>query len=140
MAGEATIQLELCAPGRDLVELDIREATLPGEAGVFAVYPGHTPLLSTLLPGVLVVIDGNGDEHFFAVQGGFAEVRDGSLVVLADAFEPQEDINTERAQAAEERAQERLKKPPENMDWERAEAALARATARLRASGRHGYH
>ncbi len=140
MAGNATLTFEICAPGRELVAMDIREAVVPGEAGVFSVYPGHTAFLSTLMPGVLVTHDDGGEEHFFAVQGGFAEVRDDVLIILADSFEPQDDIDTERAQAAEERAQDRLKKPPEDMDWERAEAALARATARLRASNRHGYH
>jgi len=140
MAGEGTMRFEICAPGRELVELEVQEAAVPGEAGVFTVYPGHTALLSTLLPGVLVAHDSTGALHYFAVHGGIAEVRDGALTILADTFEPQDDINIERAQAAEERAQERLKKPPEDMAWDRAEAALARAIARIRARNGHGYH
>jgi F-type H+-transporting ATPase subunit epsilon len=139
MAGR-TLKLEICAPGQDLVELDVTDVIVPGEDGVFTVYPGHTPLLSTLIPGVLVARDTSDREHLFAVHGGFAEVKDGAVIILADIFESQDDIDTSRAEAAEERARELLRKPTEDIDWTRAEAALARATARIRATSHHGYH
>lgn len=139
MAG-ANLKLEICAPNQDLVEMEILEAVIPGADGVFTVCPGHTPLLTTLLPGVLIATDATHEDHIFAVHGGFAEIRNDTITILADTFEAHADIDAGRAEAAEERAKDLLRKPPEDMDWSRAEAALARATARLRASARHGYH
>jgi F-type H+-transporting ATPase subunit epsilon len=137
---ETTLRFEICSPGRDLVEFDVREVVIPGESGVFTVYPGHTPVLSTLIPGVLTVRDGNDAEHFFAVHGGFAEVHDDAVLILADTFEAQEDIDQERAEADLEEAREMLRRPADSIEFARAEVALARATARLRASARHSYH
>ena len=134
-----TLKLELCSPDQELVEMEVVEAMIPGAAGVFSVRPGHTPFLSTLRPGVLVATDTAGEDHVIAVHGGFAEVKDNTVVILADVFELRDDIDVERAQAAEQRAQELLRRPGGDLDWDRAEAALARATARLRAANRHGY-
>jgi F-type H+-transporting ATPase subunit epsilon len=136
---EGTLHLELCAPEKPHATLDVAEVTIPGAGGVFTVHPGHTPLLSTLIPGVLVATGADGSEHFFAVHGGFAEVKPEKVVILADFYEPQDDIDAERAGEAESRAQNRLQKPPEDMDWERAERALSRAMARIQASNKRGY-
>ncbi|MBX3176722.1 MAG: ATP synthase F1 subunit epsilon [Candidatus Hydrogenedentes bacterium] len=135
-----TLKFELCSPGRELVEYEIREAVIPGESGVFTVYPGHTPTLSTLIPGVLTIRDASDAEHFFAVHGGFVEVREDAIRILADTFEAQEDIDKERAEADLEQARELLRRPADSIEFARAEVALARATARLRASARHSYH
>lgn len=135
-----TLKLELCAPEKPHVELEVAEVTIPGEAGVFAVFPGHTPLLSTVSPGVLVAVDATGTTLHYAIHGGFAEVKPDRVVILSDFYEPEDDINVERAQAAEDRARTRLQKPPEDMDWTRAELALSRAVARMNASRKQGYH
>lgn len=135
-----TLKFELCAPDQELVAMDILDATIPGEDGVFTVYPGHTPYLSTLIPGVLVARDMANEDHHFAVHGGFAEVKNDTVIILADNFEFQDDIDQERAQLAKERAEELLRRPPENINWPQVEGALARAIARLRASNRRGYH
>jgi len=137
---QPTLHLEICAPEKPHTVLEVTEVIVPGAAGVFAVHPAHTPLLSTLSPGVLIAVDGEGTDHHFAVHGGFAEVKPEGVVVLASFYEPGDDIDTERAKEAEERAQTRLRKPPEGLDWERAERALARAVARLGAHSKRGYN
>ncbi len=135
----ATLSLELCAPEKPHTELDVTDVTIPGTAGVFAVHPDHTPLLSTLIPGVLIANTVDGQERHFAVHGGFAEIKQNKVIILATFYEPGDDIDATRAQTAEERALARLQKPPEDMDWDRAEHALARAVARLRASKKQSY-
>ena len=134
-----TLTLELCAPENPHTQLAVTEVTLPGTGGVFTVHPEHTPLLSTLKPGVLVATDAEGATHHFAVHGGFAEVKGETVVVLADYYEPSDDIDNARAAEAAGRAQTRLAKPPEDMDWQRAELALARSLARTKASDKQGY-
>lgn len=137
---EGLIALEICAPDKEHVTLEAESVTLPGAAGIFTITPGHTALFSTLAPGPLVVQAQGGAETFYAVHGGFAEVKgDNTLLVLADNFEAEEDIDHARAAAAEERAQERLRKITPDINAMRAEAALARAIARLRTAGRNGY-
>ena len=93
---EEPLKLEICAPEDEMVALDIQAVMVPGEDGVFTVRAGHTPFLTTLLPGVLEVTCVEGDMHFYAVHGGFAEVRDNVVRILADTFEARGDIDLVR--------------------------------------------
>lgn len=136
---DGVLSVEICAPEKERLQLRATEAIVPGAAGVFAVHAGHTPLLSTLVPGALIVKGADGQTRFFAVHGGFAEVRGDHVLILASNYELAEDIDAGRAEAAEERAEERLQRPTPDLNWARAEAALARAIARLRASRRANY-
>ena len=137
---EGVIELELCAPERDPIALEVNEAIIPGAGGVFTVQHEHTPLLSKLLPGVVVAYCTDGQELHFAVDGGFAEVIDDRVVVLTDTMEPGDEIDTERAEEAKQRAEQRLGKSEEDVDITRAEAALSRALARIQAHGQVGYN
>ncbi len=130
------IRLELTAPEKRKVSLTGLELVLPGAGGVFTVMSGHTPLLTTLTPGVLAMHGEGEDVQYFAVSGGFAEVKDDVVSVLAPTFEAGQEIDVERAEAARERAETRLAKPPEDLNVRRAEMALARSLARLSAQRR----
>jgi F-type H+-transporting ATPase subunit epsilon len=136
---EALIQLELCAPERAKSEMSATEIIVPGEGGVFTVLPGHTPILSTLLPGVVQAIDEAGETHFFAVSGGFAEVKENCVTILAEAFEFGKEIDFDRAQAAQERAEKRLKRSADDIAVARAERSLTRALARIDAHKKRMY-
>lgn len=133
------LEVELCAPERARLHLKAREIVLPGEGGVFTVLPGHTSLLSTLLPGVVHVIDEKGEDQFYAVSGGFAEVRDDAVTILADTFESGHEIDVERAKERLNQAEAVLKRPSVDRDIARAELAMARAMARIRATRGEGY-
>lgn len=133
------IRVEICAPERAKTEVEATEVICPGEDGIFAVRKGHTPLLTTLVPGVLLVQEATGEEHFFAVGGGFAEIEPDRVLVLADSCENSENVDTARAQAAEERAAERLRAGDPEIDLKRAETALHRALARQKAAQRTAY-
>lgn len=132
---QESLQLELCAPECARVHMKVREVHIPGTAGFFTVLPGHTPLLSTVLPGVLMAVDEQGNEHFFALNKGFVEVRNDQVTVLADTFEPGEEVDPKRAEAALERAKKRLEHAEEpDISVDRAELALSRSLARLSAA------
>lgn len=135
----AQIDVEIYAPERGNVQFDAHEVIVPGEAGVFMVQPGHTPLLASLAAGVLISLDAQKNEDFYAVSGGFAEVRDDRVLILAHAYEHGGQIDLDRAEAARDRAEERLRNPTSDTDIRRAEYALARATARIRAHSQEGY-
>ncbi len=126
-----TLTIELCSPQHAPVELDAAEIILPGAAGVLTVLPGHTPALTTLTHGVVIVYDQNETASYFAVHEGFAEILNDRILVLAEVMETRAAIDETRAKAALERAIGRLEKPHPDTSVPRAEAALARARARL---------
>jgi F-type H+-transporting ATPase subunit epsilon len=97
---------------------------------------GHTPFLTTLKTGTVRFTDVNGTERFVFVSGGFAEALPDKVTVLAESAERRSDIDIERAQAAQERAQNRLaQEKAEDVDFVRAKAALERAINRIRLAG-----
>lgn len=114
-----------------LHEEGIEEVVAPGIEGQLAVLPEHAAFMTMLAPGELILKRG-GEEHPYAVTGGFFEVLDNRVIVLADAAERAEDIDVVRAQQARERAQLALERRESATDLAAAQAALQRALIRLR--------
>ena len=79
-----TMQFDLVSPERRLVSVPVREVRLPGTDGDLTAMPGHAPVIVTLRPGVVVVVDEGGAETEFAVTGGFAEINGASVTLLAE--------------------------------------------------------
>jgi len=130
------LTLEIATPTRLAVAETVDEIVIPGSQGYFGVLPGHAAFLTTLGVGELMYRIGR-DEHYLAVAGGFAEVRNDKVIVLADTAERPEEIDRTRAERARERAERRLAgRVEEEVDYQRALAALARALARLLTAGR----
>lgn len=104
----------------------------PGVDGYFGMLPHHAPLIAELGIGDLRVRRGERWEHF-AVSGGILHLRDGQVVIMADAAEPAGAIDIDRARQAADRARERLEqRRSADVDTNRAEVALVRALNRLR--------
>ncbi len=138
------MRLEIATPVRQLVSAEADEVVAPGSEGYFGVLPGHAPFLTTLGSGEVSYRHGREEGHL-AVIGGFAEVQDDRVMILAETAELPEEIDRERAERARERAEQRLAgrnprgRSPEaagEIDYARAVAALARALARLQVAGR----
>ena len=81
------LRLRVYTRERQLVDQDVREVTAPGVYGEIGVLPDHAALVTTLEPGVLSYKDTAGAVASVQVTGGFAEVRDNVMTVLADAGE-----------------------------------------------------
>jgi F-type H+-transporting ATPase subunit epsilon len=105
---------------------------LPASLGSMGVLKNHAPLMTTLDIGVIKYSKDSAD-HYLAVHGGFAEVKDNVVIVLADSAEKAEEIDLARAEAAKSRAENRLHNRTADLDVMRAELALRRATARIKA-------
>jgi len=103
----------------------------PGVLGQLAILPHHAPLMTMLDPGELCFRRG-GEETFIAMSGGFLEVFQNRVVILADTAERAEEIDVARVEAAKQRAQEQLQRRPAGVDLVTAEAALRRSLARLK--------
>jgi F-type H+-transporting ATPase subunit epsilon len=130
------LTLELATPTRMVVAETVDEVVVPGSEGYFGVLPGHAPLLATLGIGELTYRIGREERHL-AVAGGFAEVRNDKVIVLADTAEVPQDIDRARAERARDRAEQRLSgRAQDETDYARASAALARAQTRIQVSGR----
>ena len=130
------LALEVATPSRLVVSESVDEVVAPGSEGYFGVLPGHAPLLATLGIGELTYRIGR-DEFHLAVSGGFAEVRNDKVIVLADSAERPEDVDRGRAERSKERAERRLAgRADDEVDYTRAAAALARALARLQVATR----
>jgi len=102
----------------------------PGVEGELGVLPRHTAFMTMLEPGELRLVKGE-EEVILAVTGGFLEVRENKVVILADAAERAEEIDLARAEEARHRAEERLTAREGTVDLARAEADLRRAVTRL---------
>lgn len=108
----------------------VDEVVAPGVEGQLAVLPRHAAFMTMLQPGELRLVKG-GEEIILAVTGGFLEVRENKVMILADAAERAEEIDVARAEAARRRAEETLAARKSGIDLARAEVALRRALARL---------
>jgi F-type H+-transporting ATPase subunit epsilon len=106
MAGK--ILLEVVTPEKQLLSQQVDEVIAPGSEGEFGVLPGHCYFLSTLRIGELRYRVGDQTNHM-AILWGYAEVTPTKVTVMAEIAEKAEDIDVGRAQAAVEKAEQRLK-------------------------------
>jgi F-type H+-transporting ATPase subunit epsilon len=126
------LSLQIITPERIVFEEEgVDSVTLPGSDGELTVLPSHAPLMTALKPGPLTFRKA-GDEIDVAVAGGFLEVRDDKVIVLADTAERSDEIDAARAEEARERAAAQLATREEAMDIAFVLASLERAQARLR--------
>lgn len=126
---DGTLKLEVVTPELVAMRVETTSVVVPGVDGELGILKDHAPLLAGLKPGVVTYRTDVGTEKL-VVAGGFIEVANNVVSILAPAAEKASDIDFERAEAAKKRAQERLAQK-EGVDIARAQAALARANARL---------
>ncbi len=124
--------LTIVTPEEVIFEDEVVSIVAPGSDGYLGILTDHAPLITALVPGKLTVKDKGGKESVFSLSGGFLEVSDNAATILADAVEPEEKIDVERARQASERAKERLQTKSQEIDVARAQAALSRALNRIR--------
>lgn len=126
-----TLRLRVVTAERLLLDEEVDEVSAPGTVGEFGVLPNHVAFLSSLYPGRLSYKRGS-QARLLAVGGGFAEVADNVMTVLADSAEFADEINVERARAALHAAEEHLKTlAVTDPAFAEAETARRRAQARL---------
>ena len=130
-----TFLLRIVTPDREVVRDEAEEVQIPGKEGYLGVLPGHAPLISELKIGV-ITYKSQGKLQHLAVTWGFLEVLPEQVTVLAEAAEKPEEIDVDRARAAKERAEKRLKSPDPEVDLNRAAVALERALIRLQVASR----
>ena len=126
------LELEIATPERELVRQPVSDVQLPGKDGYLGILPGHAALLGQLGAGALSYTAA-GQSHYLAVDGGFVEVLEDHVRVLADSAEKAEDIDLARAKSDLEKATGQLATAE---DPDAALAAVNRAQARVNAAER----
>ena len=128
----ATYHLSIVTPEETVFDQEIVSLIVPGVKGYLGVLAHHAPLITPLQPGKITIRLADNTELLLAVSGGFLEVANNKATILADAAEPADRIDCDRARQALERARERLADHSGNWDIDRANAALHRALNRIR--------
>jgi F-type H+-transporting ATPase subunit epsilon len=124
------LELEIVTPERQLVRQQVSDVQLPGKDGYLGILPGHAALLGQLGAGSLCYTTA-GTSHYLAVNGGFVEVLDNHVRVLADSAAKAEDIDLPRAKSDLEKATAQL---ASSEDPDAALAAVNRAQAWVNAA------
>ena len=123
-------------PARMLFDEEVDEVTAPGALGEFGVLPLHISFLTLLDIGEMSYKQGE-KRYYLALAGGYAEVVDDVMTVLADAAEHADEIDLERARSAKEQAEKRLaEREQDERGLVAAGAALRRALVRLKVASR----
>lgn len=125
------IQLEIVTPERRVLAEPVDMVTVPGLGGELGILPGHTPLISQLQTGVLTYVQ-DGKSSPLHVSGGFVEVRDDHVAVLAEVAERPDEIDVARAKLSRDKFEKQLNAwSGSEEDLELARTELDRATVRL---------
>ena len=129
---DTRFHLEIITPEKILISEDVDSIELPGEQGEFQVLTGHTPFLTTLRIGPIIITKGV-KKSFVSISGGYCEVLPNKTTILAHTAETADKIDKARAETARKRAEKRLEDAAKDMtiDEARAKLALLRALNRL---------
>src|SRR6266404_2656415 len=129
------LQLEVVTPERRVLSESVNSVTVPGRGGEMQVLPGHAALISELQTGVLAY-NQSGTNFQLHVSGGFVEVNDDRVSVLAEIAERPEEIDAARARLAREHSEKQLSSASgSEEDFEEARTKLERSMVRLQLAG-----
>lgn len=131
----ASLQLDIVTPDQLVLSKAVDYVGAPGMEGEFGILSGHIPFISALAIGGLYY-KLEGKTHYVFLSGGFAEVSDNKVTILAESAEEATCIDYARAESARKRAEERLSGRADDVNLIRAQAALHRAIIRLSLRGR----
>lgn len=130
MAG--TLYVEIVTPEKSVFRGDAESIRAPGVEGSFEVLHNHAPMIAAFDIGMMSITPPAGERIVYATSGGFLEVLNNSVTVLAETAEPATEIDVERARTAEARALERMQAAETDVERQAAQRALERARNRAR--------
>lgn len=127
-------QLTIVTPDREFFNEEVDMVEFNTTEGEIGIYKGHIPLTVIIKPGILTITQGDTVRNA-ALHAGFVQILPEEVTVLAEIIEWPGEIDEERAKAAKERAESRLRGGADEVDVARAESALMRSIARIQAAG-----
>jgi F-type H+-transporting ATPase subunit epsilon len=130
------IRLRVVTPSRLLLDEEVDEVTAPGALGEFGVLPNHITFLTLLEPGEMSFKQGV-NRYFLAVSGGYAEVLDNAMTVLADSAEYPDEIDIAGARRTKEQAERQMERfNPDDKEFIAAVVARRWADVQLQVANR----
>ena len=126
--------LSVVAPDRTVFEDSVESAVLPGVEGYLGVLADHEAMIVALRPGVLEYKGRDEQRHYVSVDGGFAEIGKGRVIVLADNARRAQEIDIAETEKLLEEARKALRGESSSMSTEDAQHEMELAVARLRAA------
>lgn len=132
-----SFHFEITTPDGQAFAADVTQVSLPTVDGEITVLARHEPLVSMLVPGELRIVQ-NGEIQPYAIAGGVLEVQNNRAIVLADAAEPAEAIDEQRAEEARKRAEELMREGKLDEEvYAETSALLERNLARLKVARKY---
>jgi F-type H+-transporting ATPase subunit epsilon len=129
--------VDIVSPSKKIFSGNAISFTAPGVNGGFQVLQNHTEFLTPITIGEIKLVIDPDTVHYYSTSGGFVEVHNNQIIVLAETIERSEDIDLKRAQAAFERAEKRVRDHSPEVDMLRAWMALSKAKNRLKTAEKH---
>lgn len=128
-----TVHLDIVSAELELFSGLAEMIVASGEVGELGIFPGHTPLLTSLKPGLVRVVKQGGDEDVIYISGGMLEVQPDLVTVLADTAVRAGDLDEAAALEAKEKAEKALAERKSDFEYSSAVTELAEAVAQIRA-------
>ena len=129
------VQFELVSPAKLLLSEEVEMVVVPGGEGDFGVLPGHTPMLTTVRPGVIDIYENDKVAKSIFVVGGFAEVSEGRCAVLAEEAISVDELDRSDAEARLQKANDALSAAESDVAKQTAERDVQAAKAMIEACG-----
>ena len=128
--------LEIITPTKVVLSEEVDEVTLPTVNGEISILPNHVNLLTKVKPGEMVIHQ-NGKTTLFAITGGFLEIANNHVNILADHAIQAADIEIAEAERAKERAEKAMKEKGTDQDFRIAQAELQKSILELKVARKH---
>ena len=126
------------------IDKEVYEIIIPTSTGEIAVYPGHEPLVTVIVPGAVMIrynkVDSNAQLDYLAVSGGIAEISQHNVRILVDAAINDEDISEDESRVALERSIELREKAADQIELDEAHQLVDRHFARLKVAELRRHH
>ena len=129
------LNFKIVTAERVVMSEEATQATIPTAEGEITVLPMHAPLVSVLVPGVIEYKNASGEIQLASVSGGFVEVLNNQVVIMADTAERAEEVDEKRAEEARKKAEEAIKdiKDFDEVSFANISSVIAREMARTKA-------
>lgn len=128
--------LEIITPEKSVFKEDVDEVIVPTTDGELTILPNHVNLLTAIAPGALIAKKGS-DSHPIAITGGFIEVNNNKISILADYAIRAQDIEIARAEEAKKRAEKIMQEKTTDKDFKIAQGELLKSLLELKIAGKH---
>ena len=134
-----SLRLKIIQPTRTVIDTECEHVIIPGVAGDFGVSQEHTPFMTKIRPGTLIIYydDKKKKKETMAIHDGFVTIEKNTVRIVCEIIETQKEIDKARAEKSKKRAEERMSSSDPVTDYRRAESSLKRALARIQTISDH---